>query len=191
MAFHIYGYDNCAWSHKFRMQVTIHYHGLSMYSGYYSTSVNCSKAIYCRRQRVWNDWYQNSSPAYVIMYQLIWAMGFGPEQKDGSLITLMAPANPFHPSRSRSGNKSQKQWIRRCVFPWWSWFWSENSIHYWIHIMYQRCILNNWNKLSQRDIQIPRIGVAMAMRRIMRFCFYFMLGFNCISQLYSSGFSIS
>ena len=60
--------------HKFSLQATIDNHGPSMYSGHYNTSINCCKNILLQRQQnyeIWNDWYQNSSAAYVAMYELI------------------------------------------------------------------------------------------------------------------------
>ena len=57
-------------------------------------------------------------------------------------------------------------------------FWSINPIYYYIHIVHWRCIMNGWNKFFLRDISIPRVGVAMAMCRMMRYCYSFLLGFN-------------
>ena len=60
--------------HKSSLQATIDNHGPSMYSGHYTTSINCCKNILLQRQQnyeIWNVWYQNSSTAYVAMYELI------------------------------------------------------------------------------------------------------------------------
>ena len=58
-------------------------------------------------------------------------------------------------------------------------------------IMYHKCILSNWNKLFLRDIYIPRAGVAMAVSRMIRYGYSFLLSFNCIFQPFnSSGVSI-
>ena len=56
--------------------------------------------------------------------------------------------------------------------------------------MYYSCILNDWNNLSLRDIYIPRVGVSLTVCRMIRYCYSFLLGFKCVFQLYSSGFSI-
>ena len=75
--------------HKFSLQANIDHHGPSMYSGHYTASINCweKKNILLQRQQnywVWNDWYQNSSTAYVVMLWIDYLMVFGLEQEDGS-----------------------------------------------------------------------------------------------------------
>ena len=47
---------------KFSLEPTVDYHGPSMYSGHYTTSINCCKNIRLQRQPnygVWEDWYHN------------------------------------------------------------------------------------------------------------------------------------
>ena len=117
-------------------------------------------------------------------------MGFELEQKDGSLITPVALAHPVHYIKSRSRNKHRKMWVGWCVSSWWPWFWFVYSIYYHRHTIHYSCILSDWNKLFLRDIYIPRVGVAMAMCRMIRYCYSSLLDFKCISKSYSSGFSI-
>ena len=61
--------------HKFSLQVTIAHHGPSMYSGHYTTSINCCKrAFYCDDNKITEFEIidtENSSTAYVVMYKLI------------------------------------------------------------------------------------------------------------------------
>ena len=49
--------------HKFSLEATIDHHRPSMYSGRFTTSINCCKKTFLMRQqqnyRVWNDWLQN------------------------------------------------------------------------------------------------------------------------------------
>ena len=47
-----------------------------------------------------------------------------------------------------------------------------------VFIIYILCIIRNWYKLFLRDIY--RVSVTMAVCRIMRNCYSFLLGFNCI-----------
>ena len=41
------------------------------------------------------------------------------------------------------------------------------------------------------DVYIPKVGVAMAVSRMIRYCYSSLFGFKCIFQLHGSGFSIS
>ena len=68
------------------------------------------------------------------------------------------------------------------TFMWYLFMWY--SIYHYIHIVYYTCILRNWNKLFLRDTYIPRLGVSMAVCRIMRYVILSFLVsivyFNCI-----------
>ena len=61
--------------HKFSLQATIDHHGPSIYSGHYTTSVNCcNRTFYCNDNKITefdkiNT--KNSSTAYVVIYKLI------------------------------------------------------------------------------------------------------------------------
>ena len=61
--------------HKFSLQATIAHHGPSMYSGHYTTSINCcKKAFFCNDSKITEFVIidtKNSSTAYVVMYELI------------------------------------------------------------------------------------------------------------------------
>ena len=61
--------------HKFSLQATIDHHGPSMYSGHYTTSINCCKRIfYCNDSKITEFETidtKNSTTAYVVMYKLI------------------------------------------------------------------------------------------------------------------------
>ena len=62
-------------------------------------------------------------------------------------------------------------------------FLSMRLIDHFIHIMYHRCIISNLNALVLNDIYIPRVGVAMMMCRIMRYCLSCLVSImflNCI-----------
>ena len=77
---------NCLWKgvgyhivvlgyHKFSLQATIDHHGPSIYSGHYTTSVNCcNRTFYCNDNKITEfDMIntKNSSTAYVVIYKLI------------------------------------------------------------------------------------------------------------------------
>ena len=54
--------------HKFSLQATIDHHEQSLYSGHYTTSVNCCKKILLQQQQnslVSNDWFQKL-PYYIM-----------------------------------------------------------------------------------------------------------------------------
>ena len=61
--------------HKFSLQATIDHHGPSIYSGHYTTSVNCcNRTFYCNDNKITEfDMIntKNSSTAYVVIYKLI------------------------------------------------------------------------------------------------------------------------
>ena len=61
--------------HKFSLQATIDHHGPSIYSGHYTTSVNCcNRTFYCNDNKIMEfDMIntKNSSTAYVVIYKLI------------------------------------------------------------------------------------------------------------------------
>ena len=61
--------------HKFSLQATIDHHGPSIYSGHYTTSVNCcNRTFYCNDNKITEfDTIntKNSSTAYVVIYKLI------------------------------------------------------------------------------------------------------------------------
>ena len=61
--------------HKFSLQATIDHHGPSIYSGHYTTSVNCcNRTFYCNDKKITEfDMIntKNSSTAYVVIYKLI------------------------------------------------------------------------------------------------------------------------
>ena len=61
--------------HKFSLQATIDHHGPSIYSGHYTTSVNCCNGtFYCNDNKITEfDMIntKNSSTAYVVIYKLI------------------------------------------------------------------------------------------------------------------------
>ena len=61
--------------HKFSLQATLDHHGPSMYSGHYTTSINCCKRkFYCNDSKITEFETidtKNSSTAYVVMYNLI------------------------------------------------------------------------------------------------------------------------
>ena len=61
--------------HKFSLQATIDHHGPSIYSGHYTTSVNCcNRTFYCSDNKITEfDMIntKNSSTAYVVIYKLI------------------------------------------------------------------------------------------------------------------------
>ena len=61
--------------HKFSLQATIDHHGPSMYSGHYTTSINCcKKKIYCNDSKITKFEMmdtKNTSTAYAVMYKLI------------------------------------------------------------------------------------------------------------------------
>ena len=64
--------------HKFSLRATIDHHGPSMYSGYYTASVNCCKktkqAFYCKDSKITEFEMidtKNNSTAYVVIYKLI------------------------------------------------------------------------------------------------------------------------
>ena len=67
----------------------------------------------------------------------------------------------------------------------------RNSIYYHIYIyMCQIWSMHSmwFNKLFLTDIYRLKVGVAMTVCRKIRYCYSFLLGFNCTFQLYSSGF---
>ena len=60
--------------YKFSLQATIDHHRSSMYSGLYTTSINCCKKLYCNDSKImeFEMIYTKSSPtAYVLMFKLI------------------------------------------------------------------------------------------------------------------------
>ena len=61
--------------HKFSLQATIDHHGPSIYSGHYTTSVNCcNRTFYCNDNKITEFNMintKNSSTAYVVIYKLI------------------------------------------------------------------------------------------------------------------------
>ena len=61
--------------HKFSLQATIDHHGPSIYSGHYTTSVNCcNRTFYCNDNKITEFDMINtkkSSTAYVVIYKLI------------------------------------------------------------------------------------------------------------------------
>ena len=61
--------------HKFSLQATIDHHRPSIYSGHYTTSVNCcNRTFYCNDNKITEfDMIntKNSSTAYVVIYKLI------------------------------------------------------------------------------------------------------------------------
>ena len=61
--------------HKFSLRATIDHHGPSIYSGHYTTSVNCcNRTFYCNDNKITEfDMIntKNSSTAYVVIYKLI------------------------------------------------------------------------------------------------------------------------
>ena len=61
--------------HKVCLQATIDHHGPSMYSGYYTASINCRKiTFHCNDGKITEFEMiviKNSSTAYVVMYKLI------------------------------------------------------------------------------------------------------------------------
>ena len=61
--------------HKFSLQAAIDHHGPSIYSGHYTTSVNCcNRTFYCNDNKITEfDMIntKNSSTAYVVIYKLI------------------------------------------------------------------------------------------------------------------------
>ena len=60
---------------------------------------------------------KNSSIVYIEWID--YAIGFGLEQDDGSLITVtVALANPLHSIRSRSTAKHWNLWVRRSFSSW-------------------------------------------------------------------------
>ena len=123
-----------------------------MYSGHYTTSINCCKTIFnCSDSKITKFEIidtKSSTTSSVAIYQLImyFFFFFGLEQEYGSWITPMALAHPLHPVRSRLRNKHWNMWVG-CVSSWRPWFWSIYSIHYYIHTMNYSCILRNWYNL--------------------------------------------
>ena len=96
------------------------------------------------------------------------------------------------PCQIQSSGKSHSViWVGLCISSWWPWFWSVDSIYCYIHAIRYSCIQSNWNEPFVRDIYIPRVGVAMTVCWMIRYCYSFLPGFKCIFQKYSSGFSIS
>ena len=140
--------------HQFSLPATIEHHGLSMYWGHYSTSVNCCKKdILLQLQqnyRAWNNWYRKTLYCIRSNVRIDYVTGFGLEQEEKSFITPMALAHPLYPITSRLRNKRRDLWFSRCVSFCWPWFWSLNSIYHDIHIMFYRCRLSNENKLLKR-----------------------------------------
>ena len=65
-----------------------------------------------------------------------YAMIFGLEQEDGSVITPMVLAHLPHPFGRRSRNKRWDLWLGWCICPWRPRFRSVYSICYHIHTMY-------------------------------------------------------
>ena len=61
--------------HKFSLQATIDHHGPSIYSGHYTTSVNCcNRTFFCNDNKITEfDMIntKNSSTAYVVIYKLM------------------------------------------------------------------------------------------------------------------------
>ena len=98
----------------------------------------------------------------------------------------MALAHPPRPIRSRSRNKRQNMWVGWYASSWWSWFWSVYSIHYYIHTTYYICILIEMIKINS----FWRVGVVCMVCRMIRYCYPFLLGFECIFKSYSSRFAI-
>ena len=64
-------------------------------------------------------------------------------------------------------------------------------ICYHIRTRYYICILSEWNKLSLRDLYIPRIGEPMVMCGMMHYYHTFLFSLKCIFQLYSLVFPVS
>ena len=60
--------------HKFSLQATIDHHGPSMYSGHYTTPINCcDKTFYCNDNKITEVKMidgRNSATAYVVFYKL-------------------------------------------------------------------------------------------------------------------------
>ena len=108
--------------HKFSLQATIDHHGPSIYSGHYTTSVNCcNRTFYCNDNKITEfDMIntKNSSAAYVVSINWL-HNAFGLEQEDGNLIIPMALAHPLLPINSRSRNKRRNLWVGWCVSSWW------------------------------------------------------------------------
>ena len=95
---------------------------------------------------------------YCICYIICidWHMIFGLEQEGGSLIALMALAQPLHPILNRSRNKRRNLWVRRCVSSWWHWFPSRSSVLIYIYI----CAFLIWVLLQ--DVYIYTTGVSFS-----------------------------
>ena len=56
--------------HELILQATMKQHGPFMYSDHYNTYINCCKNFILQQQQnygVWNELYQNSSTAYVVI----------------------------------------------------------------------------------------------------------------------------
>ena len=122
---------------------------------------------------------KDSSTTYVLIFRLI-TKCFLLEQEEGSLITPMVLAHPLHPIGCRSRNKCPNLWFRWCVPP--------DDVG---SGPYSIGYLSNGNKVFLWDIYIQTVGVATTMCWMIWYCYFFWLGFKCISQLYDSAFSIS
>ena len=60
--------------HKFSLQATINHHESSMYSGLYTTFINCCKKLYCNDSKITEFEMidtKNSSTDYMVMHNLI------------------------------------------------------------------------------------------------------------------------
>ena len=72
---HTHEYDRCARGlHQFNLQATIDHQRPTMYSGHYTTAINCCKKIYCNDSKIAEFKIidtKNSSTAYVEVYELI------------------------------------------------------------------------------------------------------------------------
>ena len=73
--------------HKISLQAPTDHHGPSMYSGHYTTSINCCQNILLQRHQDygdWNCWYKKLLYCSCGNVWIDYIMVFGLEQEDGS-----------------------------------------------------------------------------------------------------------
>ena len=83
-----------------------------MYSGHYTTPINCwKKPFYCNDSKIAEFEMIDTKNSFTAYVYIDYVMVIRLEQDNEILITPIALAHPLHPIRSRSRNKRGNLWF--------------------------------------------------------------------------------
>ena len=131
---------------------------------------------------------QNSSTAYVVMYNLITQFLLDKNRRMGALITPMAPAHPLHTIKAGRGMSAEICGLNDVLLP--GDLGSSPLTPFIIYIPYIIDALWVIKISSLLEAYISKVGVAMMVCCLIWYTLSFLFGVTRVFKWYISGFSI-